>query len=72
MVHPKTLQILAVVDWEYGGFFPPEHEIPFYESSESSGIQVKSDKFKPAVDKIVEFWRQSQVPGSYESVPTFR
>lgn len=72
MVHPETLQILAIIDWEYGGFFPPEHEIPFYESSEFSGIQVKSEKSKPAVDKMVEFWRQSQVPGSSESIPTFR
>jgi thiamine kinase-like enzyme len=60
LVDPKTLQIVAIIDWEYGGFFPRELEIPFYECSEASGQQVKGNRFKPAVDKIIEFWRQSQ------------
>ena len=60
LVNPETFQITAVIDWEYGGFFPPEHEIPYYKNSDFSGRQVKSDQFKPAVEKIIEFWRQSQ------------
>lgn len=58
---PKTLQIVAIIDWEYGGFFTREHEIPFYESSESSGKQITGDKLRPAADKIIKFWRQSQI-----------
>jgi Choline/ethanolamine kinase len=60
LVNPKTLQIVAIIDWEYGGFFPQDHEIPFYESSETSGEQVKGSKLKPIVGKIIEFWRQSR------------
>ncbi|OAA63248.1 Protein kinase-like domain protein [Niveomyces insectorum RCEF 264] len=30
IVDPATLKIKAIVDWEYGGFFPPEFEKPFY------------------------------------------
>ncbi|MCJ1449552.1 MAG: hypothetical protein MMC23_010072 [Stictis urceolatum] len=60
LVDRETLKIVAVIDWEYGGFFPPELEIPFYESSEHSGIQVKSNSLKPAVDYMIEFWRQSE------------
>ena len=60
LVDRETLKIVAVIDWEYGGFFPPELEIPFYESSERSGIQVKSNSLKPAVDYMIEFWRQSE------------
>ncbi len=64
LVDPKTLQIVAIIDWEYSGFFPRDHEIPFYESSEASGQQVKGKKFKPVVDKIIEFWRKSQISAS--------
>ena len=62
LVNPKTLQIVAIIDWEYGGFFPRDHEIPFYESSGTSGEQVKGNKLNPVVDKIIEFWRQSRTP----------
>lgn len=64
LVDPKTLRIVAIIDWEYGGFFPREHEIPFYERSEPSGKQVKGEKFKPIVNKMIEFWRQTQVSAS--------
>ena len=61
----KALRIVAIIDWEYGGFFLPEHEIPFYKSSERSGEQVKGNEFKSVVDEMIEFWRQSQVSASY-------
>ncbi|KIH89627.1 hypothetical protein SPBR_08024 [Sporothrix brasiliensis 5110] len=30
IVEAATLKIKAIIDWEYGGFFPPEFEKPFY------------------------------------------
>ena len=61
LVDPETLKVVAIIDWEYGGFFPPKNEIPFYESSDSSGEQLRSDKHKPIVDSIIDFWKRSQV-----------
>lgn len=26
-----TLEIKAIIDWEYAGFYPPEFEFPFYQ-----------------------------------------
>ena len=63
LVNPQTLQIVAVIDWEYGGFFPQGHEIPFYESSKASGLQLVDSKNKQKVDKVIEFWRESQISG---------
>lgn len=31
IVDPGTLQIKAINDWEYAGFYPPEFEFPFYQ-----------------------------------------
>lgn len=30
IVDPETLQIKAIIDWEYAGFFPVRFECPFY------------------------------------------
>ena len=30
MVDPKTLQVLAILDWESSGFYPPEFEAPLW------------------------------------------
>lgn len=30
MVEKESLQIIAIVDWEYAGFFPPRFEMPVY------------------------------------------
>lgn len=30
IVDPETLQIKAIIDWEYAGFFPDHFEWPFY------------------------------------------
>ena len=68
LVDRTTLKIIAIIDWEYGGFFPQEHELPFYEKSERSGIQVKSDTFKPIVDKMIEFWKLSQTSSDHSSI----
>lgn len=61
LVDPQTLHIVAIIDWEYGGFYPKEHEIPYYTSPEYSGRQNKQDKYRLVVEGIVEFWRQSQI-----------
>ncbi|MCJ1308322.1 hypothetical protein MMC25_001975 [Agyrium rufum] len=61
LVDPKKLRITAIIDWEYSGFYPQKYELPFYESPERSGLQVKGNKLKPAVDTIIGFWNQSQM-----------
>jgi len=30
IVHPITLKILAIIDWEFAGFYPAYFEMPFY------------------------------------------
>ncbi|KAG7135979.1 hypothetical protein HYQ45_006435 [Verticillium longisporum] len=30
VVNPETLQIKAIIDWEYAGFYPPRFERPFF------------------------------------------
>ncbi len=30
MVHPKIWEVLAIIDWEDSGFYPPEFEYPFW------------------------------------------
>ncbi|KAL8779375.1 MAG: hypothetical protein Q9203_001477 [Teloschistes exilis] len=37
-VDPETLEIEAVIDWEYSGFFPPELEFPFYELGKEASL----------------------------------
>jgi hypothetical protein len=54
------LNVVAILDWEYGGFYPPEHEVAFYESSDFSGIQAMSAAFQPVMHNIVEFWKRSE------------
>lgn len=30
LVHPQTYKIMAIIDWETAGFFPPEWELPLW------------------------------------------
>lgn len=41
IVHPQTLKILAIIDWEYGGYFPEWFEAPFYKDPAGSSLQMK-------------------------------
>ena len=34
---------IAIVDWEYAGFYTQSHEIPLYEKSAPSGRQIGED-----------------------------
>ena len=29
-LHPETLEVLAIIDWEYSGFFLPQTELPLW------------------------------------------
>ena len=37
VVDPQTLKIIALIDWEYSGFFPPEFEKPFWLDASGNG-----------------------------------
>lgn len=65
MVDPITLKILAIIDWEYSGYYPSSHEIPFYKSPKPSGAQVKN--FEDIVREIKKFWHDCIASGG-ESV----
>ena len=56
--HPTTLKLLAIGDWEYGGFYPESHELPFFESPVKSGIQVKTIS---GIKEIQKFWERVAV-----------
>ena len=61
LVDRETLKIVGVIDWEYAGFFPREHEIPFLLVSQ--GIRILPNYYS-SVDGIIKFWEQSQKPVS--------
>lgn len=52
IVDPETLKIRAVVDWEYGGFYPEWFEQRFFERA---GPSVIRDKEKDDTPRILEF-----------------
>lgn len=54
--HPTTLRLVAIGDWEYGGFYPESLELPFFERSEKSGVQVKKIS---GIKEIKEFWEKA-------------
>jgi hypothetical protein len=41
-VHSITLQVLAIMDWECGGYYPESHELPFFESTVWLRVQAKT------------------------------
>lgn len=53
---PETLELVAIGDWEYGGFYPESHELPFFENSKKSGVQVKTID---GIRQIKEFWKNA-------------
>jgi hypothetical protein len=55
-VHPVSLKVIAIGDWEYGGFYPESHELPFYESPKKSGVQVTTIS---GMAEIKEFWQNA-------------
>jgi hypothetical protein len=54
--HPTTLTLVAIGDWEYGGFYPKTHKLPFFESPVKSGVQVKTIS---GIKEIKEFWKKA-------------
>ena len=41
IVDPTTLQITAILDWEFSGYFPECFEAPYYRKPTPSGAQMK-------------------------------
>ncbi|KAH8674417.1 kinase-like domain-containing protein [Tricladium varicosporioides] len=57
IVDPVTCKITAILDWEFSGFYPKEHEIPYYEKPIPSGAQLRH--FPQTVKLIKQFWEDS-------------
>ncbi|KAL8690614.1 MAG: hypothetical protein Q9218_003979 [Villophora microphyllina] len=38
MIDKETLEVEAVIDWEYSGFFPPEFEFPFWAEGKEASV----------------------------------
>ena len=55
-VHPVSLKVVAISDWEYGGFYPENHELPFFESPKKSGVQVHTIR---GMTEVKEFWQNA-------------
>lgn len=54
LVDPLTLKVIAIIDWEFAGFYPESHDIAFYEKTTPSGQQVWETP--DVVAKMKEFW----------------
>ncbi|KAF4614337.1 hypothetical protein G7Y89_g15400 [Cudoniella acicularis] len=57
IVDPMTHKVVAILDWEYGGYYPKEHEIPYYEKPIPSGAQLRY--FPQTAELIKQFWEDS-------------
>jgi len=57
IVDPTTFKITAILDWEFSGFYPQEHEIPFYVKPIPAGAQLRH--FPRTVQLIKQFWEDS-------------
>lgn len=42
IVNPDTLEVNGIIDWGFAGFFPQHFDIPFYQSSEPFGAQIRA------------------------------
>lgn len=53
MMNPDTLQVEAIVDWEFSGFYPAEFEAPLWTKSiDEPGYQdIDADK----VERLIRF-----------------
>lgn len=56
IVDPETLNIRAIIDWEYAGFFPRYFEAPFYERL---GPSVPIDGENDDVNDLLKFLSNS-------------
>ncbi|KAI9664027.1 MAG: hypothetical protein M1821_007518 [Bathelium mastoideum] len=58
IVDPDTLEIRAIVDWEYSGFFPEEFDAPYYKRlGPSVAINGEDDD----TDQLMQFIKDQQV-----------
>lgn len=62
MVDPVTLKITAILDWEFAGYYPREHEIPYYQRPIPSGAQARY--FPQIVKQIKQFWKNCKEESS--------
>lgn len=45
IVNPKTLEILAIIDWEYAGFYPNEFEREFFKRAKTGpSVPMEGEK----------------------------
>lgn len=54
--HPTTLELLAITDWENGGYYPANHELLFFQKAATSGAQAKTIH---GIEEVKEFWRKA-------------
>jgi hypothetical protein len=58
IVNPQSLKILAIIDWEYAGFYPEFFEGPFYKLL---GPSVALDGEVDDTEKLLDFLRSRLV-----------
>jgi serine/threonine protein kinase len=57
-IDPTTLELTGIIDWECEGYYPEDHELPFFETSTRSGVQVKTIS---GMAEIKRFWETSSL-----------
>ncbi|MCJ1350015.1 hypothetical protein MMC31_008258 [Peltigera leucophlebia] len=62
LVDPDTLQVDAIIDWEYSGFYPPEFEAPLWTKScrESDYHDIDAEK----IESLTKFL--DKTPGMHQ------
>ncbi|KAL9098122.1 MAG: hypothetical protein Q9163_006158 [Psora crenata] len=57
LMNTSTLQVEAIIDWEYSGFYPPEFEAPLWKKSfdDPEYYDIDSDK----VENLIHFLRDT-------------
>ncbi|KAK4146017.1 kinase-like domain-containing protein [Dichotomopilus funicola] len=59
IVNPETLKIAAIVDWEFGGFYPDSFEFPFWKRK---GPSVAVDDEDDDTDALLAFLQSQLLP----------
>ncbi len=57
MIDPDTLEVAAIIDWEYSGFYPPEFEAPLWTKGSREPGYHDIDAHK--VDDLIKILDQS-------------
>lgn len=62
IVDPKTLKINAIIDWEYGGFWPEWFEQPFWKVSRPSELEGHREDVEKCQQWLLDHCDEVEIP----------